>query len=83
MRQRSTHIYCLVTMPIVTSCSPDKLFTVKDVCASWQCTDRFVEKQVKLGRLKALKISRKMIRFRQADLDAFLKKGATTGQEGE
>jgi hypothetical protein len=36
---------------------------------------------VRIGRLRALKPSRKLIRFRQADLDAFLENSATGGKE--
>jgi hypothetical protein len=36
---------------------------------------------VRSGRLRALKPSPKLLRFRQADLDAFLETGATIGAD--
>jgi len=55
------------------------LLTVEDACAYLQCTRRYLERMVKGGRLRALKPSGKLVRFRQADLDAFLESGATIG----
>jgi excisionase family DNA binding protein len=43
------------------------------------CTTRYLERQVKLGRLKALKPSGKLWRVRRSALDAFLESGATIG----
>jgi excisionase family DNA binding protein len=50
---------------------------MQDACAYLQCTRRFLERMVRSGRLRALKPSRKLLRFRQTDLDAFLESGAT------
>ena len=44
-----------------------------------QCTPRYLERMVRSGRLRALKTSGKLIRFRQSDLDKFLESGATIG----
>ena len=44
-----------------------------------RCTTRYIERQVRLGRLKALKPSGKLWQVRQADLEAFLESGATIG----
>ena len=44
-----------------------------------QCTPRFLERMVRAGRLRALKLSGKLVRFRQTDLDKFLESGATIG----
>ena len=57
------------------------LRTTRDACGYLQCTRRFLERMVRIGRLRALKPSRKLIRFRQADLDAFLESSATGGKE--
>jgi excisionase family DNA binding protein len=44
-----------------------------------QCTPRYIERMVRGGRLRALKPSGKLIRFRQCDLDSFMASGATIG----
>jgi excisionase family DNA binding protein len=54
-----------------------RLLTAQNACAYLQCTRRFLQKMVRSGRLRALKPSRKLLRFRQADLDAFLERSAT------
>jgi excisionase family DNA binding protein len=43
------------------------------------CTPRYLENQIRLGRLKALKPTGKLVRIRLKDLDAFLENGATIG----
>jgi excisionase family DNA binding protein len=43
------------------------------------CTPRYLETQIRLGRLKALKPTGKLVRIRLRDLDAFLESGATIG----
>ena len=42
-----------------------------------QCTPRYLERMVRSGRLRALKPTGKLIRFRQSDLDKFLESGAS------
>jgi excisionase family DNA binding protein len=42
-------------------------------------TPRYIERQVRAGRLCALKPTGKLVRFRLRDLDAFLESGATIG----
>jgi excisionase family DNA binding protein len=44
-----------------------------------RCTPRYLERQVKAGRLRALKPTGKLWRVRRTDLDAFLESGATIG----
>jgi excisionase family DNA binding protein len=41
------------------------------------CTPRYLEKQIRAGRLKALKPTGKLVRIRRSDLDAFLESGST------
>ena len=53
--------------------------TKQQACAYIQCTPRYLERMVRAGRLRALKPSGKLVRFRQTDLDRFLASGATTG----
>jgi excisionase family DNA binding protein len=43
------------------------------------CTPRYLENQIRAGRLKALKPTGKLVRIRRADLDAFLESGSTIG----
>ena len=46
-----------------------------------QCTPRYIERMVRSGRLRALKPSGKLVRFRQCDLDNFMASGATIGAD--
>jgi excisionase family DNA binding protein len=43
------------------------------------CTPRYLENQIRLGRLKALKPSGKLVRIRRTDIEKFLESGATIG----
>ena len=43
------------------------------------CTPRYLEIHIRLGRLKALKPTGKLVRIRRADLEKFLESGATIG----
>jgi excisionase family DNA binding protein len=43
------------------------------------CTPRYLENQIRLGKLKALKPSGKLLRIRRSDLEKFLESGATVG----
>jgi|SRR6516162_2281314 excisionase family DNA binding protein len=55
------------------------LLTARQASAYVQCTPRFLQKMVSIGRLRALKPSLKMVRYRLSDLDAFLESSATIG----
>src|SRR5439155_21885541 len=44
-----------------------------------QCTPRLLERMVRTGWLRAIKLPAKLVRFRQGDLDKFLESGATIG----
>jgi excisionase family DNA binding protein len=41
------------------------------------CTERFLERQIRYGRLRACKPSRKFVRIYLRDIDAFLQSGAS------
>ena len=56
------------------------LLTVDDACAYGQCAAKYLERAVRAGRLRALKPTRKLLRFRQPDLDKFLEGGATSAE---
>ena len=45
------------------------------------CTPRYLENQIRAGRLRALKPTGKLVRIRRSDLEKFLESGATI--EGE
>ena len=44
-----------------------------------QCTPRYIERMVRSGRLRALKPSGKLVRFRKCDLEKFLESGSSIG----
>lgn len=50
----------------------NQLFTLGQAAQYAICTPRFLQKQIQLGRLRALKPSRKLVRIRLADLERFL-----------
>ena len=60
--------------------SSSVLLRTKQQAANYiQCTPRYLERMVRAGRLRALKPTGKLVRFRQTDLDKFLESGATIG----
>jgi excisionase family DNA binding protein len=57
------------------------ILTKQEAANYARCTPRYLERQVKAGRLRALKPTSKLWRVRRADLEAFLESGATIGGE--
>lgn len=55
------------------------VLTKQQAAAYVQSTPRYLERQIRAGRLRALKPTGKLVRIRLKDLDAFLESGATTG----
>jgi excisionase family DNA binding protein len=55
------------------------ILTKQEAADLLRCTVRYLERQIRAGRLKALKPSGKLVRIRRSDLDAFLESGATIG----
>ena len=56
----------------------DALILTKREAANYiRCTPRYLERQIRAGRLRALKPTGKLVRIRRADLEAFLESGAT------
>jgi excisionase family DNA binding protein len=49
-----------------------RLLTKADVAALLQVSPRTVERFVRLGRLRALKLSHNLIRFQRADVELFI-----------
>lgn len=57
----------------------DKLLTVDDVCEYLVVSKDFIYDEVQQGRLRASRIARQL-RFRPADVDAFVEANAITGR---
>ena len=55
------------------------ILTKRQAAEYLQTTPRYIERMVRLGRLRALKPSGKLWRVRRSQLDAFLDSGATIG----
>jgi len=55
------------------------LLTLKQAALYAICTPRYLQNQIRSGRLKALKPTGKLVRIRRADLEKFLESGATIG----
>ena len=53
------------------------MLTKREAADYVRCTPRYIENQIRAGRLKALKPTGKLVRIRRSDLDAFLESGAT------
>jgi excisionase family DNA binding protein len=54
------------------------ILTKQQAAAYVQSTPRYLERQIRAGRLRALKPTGKLVRIRLTDLDAFLESAATT-----
>jgi excisionase family DNA binding protein len=61
----------------VAETSNSALFSKNQLAAHLNCTTRYIERMVNAGRLRMLKPSPKLVRFRQSDVDAFLESGAS------
>ena len=57
------------------------ILTKQEAATFVRCTTRYLERQVKAGRLRALKPTGKLWRVRRTDLEAFLESGATIGSD--
>jgi excisionase family DNA binding protein len=55
------------------------ILTKRGAAAYIGCSTRYLERQIRAGRLKALKPTGKLLRIRRSDLDAFLESGSTLG----
>jgi len=54
------------------------ILTKQEAAALVRCTVRYIERQIRAGRLRACKPTGKLVRILRRDLDAFLAQGATT-----
>jgi len=55
------------------------ILTKQEAADLLRCTVRYLERQIRAGRLRALKPTGKLVRIYRRDLDAFLETGATIG----
>jgi excisionase family DNA binding protein len=56
------------------------LLRITDVAQAMQASRRFVEEEIAAGRLAKVKLSRKFVRIRPEDLDAYLAKYVVGGE---
>jgi excisionase family DNA binding protein len=61
-----------------TENSAIQYLTKREAAEILSCTPRYLERQIRAGRLRALKPTGKLVRIRLRDLDAFLASGSTT-----
>jgi excisionase family DNA binding protein len=59
------------------------ILTKREAAAYLRCTPRYIERQIRAGRLAACKPTGKLVRTRLKALEAFLESGATTNGGGE
>ena len=64
-----------------TEAANSAILTKKEAAEFIRCTVRYLERQIRAGRLRALKPTGKLVRIRVKDLDTFLESGATIGGE--
>jgi excisionase family DNA binding protein len=55
------------------------ILTKQEAAELLRCTVRYLERQIRAGRLRALKPTGKLVRIRLKDLEAFLESGASIG----
>ena len=55
------------------------ILTKPEAAAFLRCTVRYIERQIRAGRLRACKPSGKLVRIYRRDLERFLESGATIG----
>ena len=65
--------------PSAETVSNSALLTLTQAAQYAICTPRYLQNQIRAGRLKALKPTGKLLRIRRSDLDAFFEAGATIG----
>ncbi len=64
--------------PIAAGLNGAAILTKQDAAALLQCTVRYIERQIRAGRLRACKPTGKLVRILRRDFDAFLESGAST-----
>jgi excisionase family DNA binding protein len=59
--------------------SNSTILTKQEAAALLRCTPRYLERQIRAGRLRAMKPTGKLVRIFRRDIDAFLESGASIG----
>jgi len=62
-----------------TEAANSDILTKKTAAELLHCTTRYLERQIRAGRLRALKPTGKLVRLFRRDIDAFLLSGASIG----
>jgi excisionase family DNA binding protein len=65
--------------PLAGAANFPAILTKQEAADYLRCTPRYIERQVKAGRLVACKPTGKLWRVKRSALDAFLNSGATVG----
>jgi excisionase family DNA binding protein len=68
-----------INKPVAEAGIDSVILTKQEAAALLRCTPRYLERQVRSGRLRALKPTGRFVRFRRRDIDAFLESGASIG----
>jgi excisionase family DNA binding protein len=67
--------------PFAEAVNDSAILTKKEAAELLRCTTRYLERQIRTGRLRALKPTGKLVRLFRRDIDAFLESGASIGGE--
>lgn len=67
--------------PSAETVSNSALLTLRGAAEYAICTPRYLQNQIRAGRLKALKPTGKLVRIRRADIDAFLESGSSIKED--
>ena len=65
--------------PQVIAANYSAILTKEEVAQLLGCTTRYIERQIRAGRLRACKPTGKFVRIFRKDVDDFLLNGASTG----
>jgi len=65
------------TKPQARSFNAPAILTKQQAAEMLGCTERYLERQIRFGRLRACKPSGKFVRIYMRDIDAFLQSGAS------
>jgi excisionase family DNA binding protein len=71
LKEEFTHMLDHAYAPADALSNSATLLTKEQVSKLLQVSPRYIERQVKLGKLRALKFSSRLLRFRLADVNSF------------
>ena len=63
--------------PSAETVTNSAILTKKEAAQLLHCTTRYLERQIRAGRLRACKPTGKLVRILRSDIDAFLMSGAS------